>query len=298
MRAAAEQAAVDVAAMVPPEPHRDRRIVAGVAKQVEAEQIGILLGPLEQPRVATDLGKQPAADLRGIQPVAMMQDVVRQFVCDDHRDLVVGIAFEEAHAELDDVAIGRRRHLGAKQHLEIAAASRRGPDGQRARRSTADQLHDQRPRRGKRRNSRGHRIAPAAGRRPARLGSCDRHAVDRHQRIVRADARDSRRRRRDDRLNGDRPFESEHRSGRIAQRRIVLTEVVQSPSRRRRQFATERGVGRRQPIGDRRHALIDRAQGGEGRLRVPVGRSGGDEGDRQQCRAKAMEEGHDGRYRS
>src|SRR3546814_14091913 len=63
-----------------PEAHSRLRIVAGAAHQPHRQPVGLDLGLAEQPGAAAETLEQPAVDVGGVEPLAVAEDIVRQFV--------------------------------------------------------------------------------------------------------------------------------------------------------------------------------------------------------------------------
>lgn len=80
---------------------------------MHAQSVGIVLGRTVQSPVTAQFTQQPSADPRGIQPRMMAQDVVRQFMRDDHRELRISQLVQKRTRYLYQPPVGNRIHGGA-----------------------------------------------------------------------------------------------------------------------------------------------------------------------------------------
>ena len=200
------------------------------------EPIRLVLGPADQPLVAPDLRTaSPRSTLRGVEPRAVAQDVVREFVRDDRRDLIVGEQREEAHADPHHAARRRRRsargRAPARSAIGSPATARSSTSGSRPSRSSVDRSGASagcasisalggiararwRSPRDSARSSACRRPRPRAsfGAHPGARGGAARH----------------------DRLDRDRRCEPERRARAGAIRRLVLVDRVEDDARRGR----------------------------------------------------------------
>jgi hypothetical protein len=91
-------------------------IIAGAIEQIDAQPVGLLLGLADQPGAAPELAEHAAADAPGIETGAVTEDIVRQLVRDDRRDLVFTTGeIDQAGVDLDIGGLIRGEWAGFDQ---------------------------------------------------------------------------------------------------------------------------------------------------------------------------------------
>ncbi len=246
-----------------PEARRCGRVVARAGEQPHRQTVGLDLGLLEHARVAPELLRQPAIDPRRVEPCAVAQDIVRQFVRDRRCEFfVVGRKFDESLVDEHHASVGDGAGFLVRLDAKVAGASGFGHDADRAPRAGAKR---QRGIGGQRREVSFDCGDPRKGVIAATVG--DGRFANSGHRCTDADPR--RCGRRCGRQRGDEgmcPIIGAIDAERlVAPVLVVKTRVAPDPAELRLAHRAPGGVFSRQAKTDRRHARLRRRQRGIGR---------------------------------
>src|SRR3546814_4700228 len=103
------------------------RVIVRVGEERDRQDIGLQFRLPEIAGIAADTRQQAIIYPFCLQPLAVAQDIMRQFVR-DRRSNPLWIIGEETATDLHQLTIGLREKAVAQHHLEARAASRDGSD--------------------------------------------------------------------------------------------------------------------------------------------------------------------------
>ena len=111
-----------------PELNRHGWVVAGVGEERNREMVCLKFALPEIADIAAKPRQNSVGDAPFFQALAVMQDVVRQFMGNDRRNQISWIVFEKAAADLHHVAIGICCEIRSDDKFETRLAGRNGID--------------------------------------------------------------------------------------------------------------------------------------------------------------------------